>query len=235
MARGEGLSEPRLGGVYDELKLLVDERKSIVRARTQLANQTHSDLVVMRPGYQKQIPRLARKANITEVRKLLRGDRSIRASLIGDRLGEIDRLIMRITKIDRMIKQKVIESKTTLHEQAGISFVLAATILGESGGSPRLRPEASFAMLNGTAPVQASSGKVQHYRLNRRGNRRLNWAIHTVAVVRLRTDERSKTYRSKKKSEGKSDKDALRCLKRHISNDIYRRMLSDELALQNEG
>lgn len=235
VARGEGLSTPRLGGIYDDLKLLVDERKSLVRTKTQLANQTHSDLVVAYPGYQDKIPRIARKANVGEVRGLLRGDRSIRASLIRDRLAEIDRLILRIAKIDKLIEHKVIESGTTLHEQPGISFVLAATILGESGGSARLRSEAAFAMLNGTAPVPASSGKTQHHRLNRRGNRRLNWAVHTVAVVRLRMDDRSKAYVSKKRAEGKSNKDAMRCLKRHISNDLYRRMVSDELARQNGG
>lgn len=235
VARGDGLSQPRIGGVNEELKLLVDERKTLVRAKTQLANQTHSDLVVMTPGYQKQVPRITRKINIVQVRKLLRGDRSMRATLIFDRLDDIDRLITRIAKIDQMIKQKLIESKTTLHHQPGISFVLAATILGESGGSSRLRSEAAFAMLNGTAPVQASSGKVQHHRLNRRGNRRLNWAVHTVAVVRLRADEASKAYILKKKLEGKSQKDAMRCLKRHISNAIYRQMVKDEISLQIGG
>lgn len=235
VARGEGLSTPRMGGIYDDLKLLVDERTSLVRAKTQLANQTHSDLVVGYPGYQDKIPRIARKANIGEVRQLLRADRSMRASLIRDRLTDIERLLVRIAKIDKLIELKVIESGTTLHEQPGISFVLAATILGESGGSVRLRSEAAFAMLNGTAPVPASSGKVQRHRLNRRGNRRLNWAVHTVAVVRLRMDDRSKAYLSKKRAEGKSNKDAMRCLKRHISNDLYRRMLSDEKVLQNGG
>lgn len=82
-------------------------------------------------------------------------------------------------------------------------------------------------MLNGTAPVEASSGRIKHHRLNRRGNREINYAIHTVAVVRARRNERTRAFLSKKLAEGKTSKDAMRCLKRHISNDLYRKMIRD--------
>lgn len=227
VARGEGLSTPKLSDIYEELKLLVDERKTLVRAKTQMANQTHADLVILRPGYQDRIPKIVRKIHVGKVRKLIRGEQSVRGMLIRDRLTDIDRVLNRISNLERLIKQKVLESGTSLHEQRGISFIIAATILGETGHPSRIHSEAAFAMFNGTAPIQASSGKSNHHRLNRRGNRQLNYAIHTVAMVRSRIHEPSRAFIAKKRAEGKSSKDALRCLKRHISNWIYRQLIAD--------
>lgn len=104
--------------------------------------------------------------------------------------------------------------------------LLAATILGElRGGS--LPHSKAFAMLNGTAPVAASSGKVIRHRLNRRGNRRLNWALHMMAVNCLRFDEATKAYVARKTAEGMSKKEAIRCLKRHLSNVVFRQLSRD--------
>jgi transposase len=227
VARGEGLAVPRLSGIFEEMKLLVDERKSLVQRKTQLVNRVHSDLVILRPGYHHALPKLTRKCHIAKAKRLVRGDRSTRGFLVRSRLKEVERLITEVAQIEKLIKAKVLESGTSLHHQYGISFVLAATVLGEVGDPSRLRSEAAFAMLNGTAPVEASSGKVKHHRLNRRGNREINYAIHTVAVVRARRDVRTRAFLSKKLAEGKSAKDAMRCLKRHISNDIYRQMIKD--------
>lgn len=227
VVRGEGLSTPKLADIYEELKLLMDERKTLVRAKTQMANQTHADLVILRPGYEVQIPKLVRRIHVAKVRNLLRGERSIRGMLIRERLTDIDRLLNRISNLERLIKQKVLESGSGLHEQPGISFIIAATILGETGHASRIHSEFAFAMFNGTVPIQASSGTSSHHRLNRRGNRQLNYAIHTVALVRSRIHEPSRAFIAKKRAEGKSSKDAMRCLKRHISNWIYRQLIAD--------
>jgi transposase len=227
VARGEGLAVPKLADIFEELKLLVDERKSLVQRKTQLVNKTHSDLVILRPGYHRTIPRLTRKKNIASAKKLLRSDKSTRGLLARARLQEIERVIASIASIEKLIRAKALESGTSLHLHHGISHVLAATILGEAGDPSRIPGEGAFAMFNGTAPVIASSGRVNHHRLNRRGNRTLNFAIHTVAVVRARRDPRTRAFLSKKLSEGKTHKDAMRCLKRHISNDVYRQMIKD--------
>lgn len=227
VARGEGLALPKLAGIFEELKLLVDERKSLVQRKTQLVNKIHSDLVILRPGYHRAIPKLTRKCHILKAKELVGADQSTRGFLARKRLEEVERLISEIALMEKLIKAKVLESGTSLHKQYGISFVLAATILGEVGDPSRIRSEAAFAMLNGTAPVEASSGRVKHHRLNRRGNREINYAIHTVAVVRARRDERTRVFLSKKLAEGKTSKDAMRCLKRHISNDVYRQMIRD--------
>lgn len=91
-----------------------------------------------------------------KVRNLLRGERSMRGMLIRERLTDFDRLLNRISSLERLIKQKVLESGSSLHEQRGISFIIAATILGETGHASRIHSESAFAMFNGTAPIQAS-------------------------------------------------------------------------------
>jgi transposase len=234
VATGEGLCALKFSKLHEELKLLVDERKSLVRMKTQLINQIHCDLVILHPGYEKQLPRLNRRVHLAKARTLLEGETSVRQGLALHRLDEIDRTLSRIAALEKTIKEKVVASGTTLHRQCGLSYLLAATILGEVGHPSRVGSEGAFAMLNGTAPVEASSGKVQHHRLNRRGNRQLNYAIHTVALVRARSDERSRAFMSKKRQEGKSYKDAMRCLKRHVSNDVYRRLINDAKSVQFE-
>jgi transposase len=82
-------------------------------------------------------------------------------------------------------------------------------------------------MLTGTAPLEASSGTTKRHRLNRGGNRQLNYALHMVARARLRHDADPKAYVARRQLEGKSDKEAMRCLKRHLSNVVFRRLVID--------
>ena len=158
---------------------------------------------------------------------LLRGDRSIRAELTRDAIKEVRRLNRVIERTERRISRALEESGTTLHTTVGIGAMLAAKILGEVGDPAQLRSAAGFARLSGVAPIPASSGNIVRHRHDRRGNRTLNNAIHMIAVVRCRLDVATKAYVAKKRSEGKTGKEAMRCLKRHIANDIYRRMRSD--------
>jgi transposase len=95
-------------------------------------------------------------------------------------------------------------------------FIVAVKILGEVGDVSRLRSKGSFAMLTGTAPIEASSGKTKRHRLNRGGNRQLNYALHMMALARCCGDADTKTYMARLRMEGKSDKEAMRCLKRAI-------------------
>jgi transposase len=227
VARETTLSSPRRSETLEDLKLLTDHRDQHVRARTQLINRTHKDLVVSHPGYDKRIPRLNSKKNLRAAMALLRGDSSIRAELLRDRIAEIRRLDAKIAVIDKQIPIKVTESGTTLTQLRGIGFIIAAKILGEVGDPSRLRSQGSFAMLTGTAPVEASSGKTRRHRLNRGGNRQLNYALHMMGLARCRGDADTKTYMARLRSEGKSDKEAMRCLKRQLSNVLYRQLVAD--------
>jgi transposase len=82
-------------------------------------------------------------------------------------------------------------------------------------------------MLTGTAPLEASSGRTKRHRLNRGGNRQLNYALHVIALARCRGDEDTKAYMARLRTEGKSDKEAVRCLKRHLSNVVFRQIVAD--------
>jgi transposase len=97
----------------------------------------------------------------------------------------------------------------------------------------RIRSQAAFAMMAGTAPLIASSGMSSRHRLNRGGNRKLNFALHYMALVRYRSDEKTKAYVERRRAEGKTFKEAMRCLKRHLSNVVYRQMISDWKAMQS--
>lgn len=227
VARGEGLSSPKRAAVLEDLRLLTDYRDQLVRARTQLINRTHKNLVISHPGYERRIPKLDSKKSIKAAQALLRGDHSVRADLVRDHINEIRRLSDKIAITDKRIAWKVEQSGTTLTQLRGIGSIVAAKILGEVGDLSRLRSKGSFAMLTGTAPVEASSGKTKRHRLNRGGNRQLNYALHVMALARCRGDADTKAYIMRLRMQGKSDKEAMRCLKRQLSNVVFRQLQSD--------
>jgi transposase len=226
-ARGDGLFSPHRSEVLQDLKLLSDHRDQLVRARTRIINRTHKDLVISHPGYERRIPKLKAKKHLDAAMVLLRSDRSIRAGLIRHNISELRRLNRQIAEVEKDIVSKVKESDTSLTQLKGISFITAAKILGEVGAIGRIRSKAGFAMLNGTAPLEASSGSRQRHRLNRGGNRQLNYALHMMAIARCNSDPETKTYIARRQMEGKSKKEAIRCLKRHLSNLVYRQMEAD--------
>ena len=105
----------------------------------------------------------------------------------------------------------------------GCGTVSAAALAVAGGGNPeRLKSEAEFASLCGVAPLLASSGKTERHRLNRGGDRRANRALYQIAVTRMSYDQRTKDYVGKRKRDGKSKKEAIRCLKRYIAREVFR-------------
>ena len=109
--------------------------------------------------------------------------------------------------------------------KTGVGTDVAGQLLVSAGDNPeRLRSEASFAHLAGVAPIPASSGRTNRHRLNRGGDRAANKALHTVAIVRLKYDERTRAYARRRTAEGLSKKDIIRCLKRAIAREIYQEL-----------
>lgn len=227
VARGERLPRVATNGVWADLKLLSDRRDQLIRHRTGVANQVHADLVVLHPGYAARIPNLTANKHLAAAVGLIRGDRSVRADIVRDRINELRSLDRKITGVTEQLATKVIASGTTLTEIKGIGFVTAARILAEAGDVSRFRSSAAFAMFNGTAPLEASSGNIKRHRLNRGGNRQLNRALHVIALVRSHRDADTKAYLSRQKTEGKTSREALRSLKRHLSNVVYRHLMGD--------
>ena len=119
------------------------------------------------------------------------------------------------------------ELGTGLVDLVGVGELIAARIIGEVGDIDRIPTSRHFASLNGTAPVPASSGQRQRHRLNRAGNRRMNKAIHMMALTQARIDPRARAYVARRRAEGRTHREATRALKRHLSDVIYRQLRKD--------
>jgi transposase len=227
VASGEVLPSAHRLEVLADLRALVEYRDQLVRARTQVANRTHADLVNVLPGYERQVPNLRAKAHRATARSLLKGHRSVRAELVRKRLDELSRLEREIVAMDRRIQATVRSTGTSLTSIPCVGPFIAAEILGEVGDPSRVRSKPAFAVLSGTAPLPASSGQIQRHRLNRGGNRQLNWALHYIALVQCRIMPEAQAYMVRQREAGKSHKEAMRCLKRHLSNVVYRHLVAD--------
>jgi len=188
LAREESLPRPRIGGSFEDLRLLSDHYDHLKRLRTQLANRIHKHLMIVSPGYEKKFGSLTAERTRRAVLLRLRSDHSVRAQLVKRNVREIRRLDAEMKQLRAEIADAVAATGTSLTQQCGIGPALAAKVLGEVGDLSNVRSKAAFGRLSGTAPIPASSGKVVRYRLNRGGNRKLNYAIHFVAVTRCRLD-----------------------------------------------
>jgi transposase len=125
------------------------------------------------------------------------------------------------------IRTAVTASDTSLTSIRGLGPITAAIIIGHTGNIDRFPTRHRFASYNATAPIEASSGSRVRHRLNPRGNRQLNWAIQVVAISQLRHDSLGREFYDRKIAEGKSSKEAIRALKRRLSDVIYRHLLND--------
>jgi transposase len=210
-----------------DLKLLCDYRRQLTAERTRTANRLHVDLVSLCPGYQHAIPRLDAPARLEAAERLLASETALQASLARRRIETLRRLDAEITELEREIKQRVETIGSGLPRLVGIGSLVAASIIGEVGDVRRIANKAGFARMNGTAPIPASSGQTQRHRLNRGGNRRLNHALHMMALTQARHDPRARTYLERRRAEGRTRRDALRALKRHLSDVVYQQLRHD--------
>jgi transposase len=228
--REPGLGPAKREGLAADLKLLVDARDQRVFERTRAANRLHAYLVVIEPGAAAQIGNVKAAKHLAAARRLVARSSGTRAELARSEWRRVRVLTVEIEDLERQIRDLVVASGSRLPAIKGLAEITAAKILGETGDPRRFRSSPAFAAVTGTAPIPASSGKTTRHRLNRGGNRQLNRAIHTVAVVQAKSDERAKAYVERRMAEGKSRLEALRCLKRHLADVIYRTMLADALA-----
>jgi transposase len=180
---------------------------------------------------------VARTLSADRAARILRGIRAqggasvrLRRRLASEVLRDVRTLDRKIADLNGRIEAEVEASGTTLTEIFGVGPILAARIIGTVGNVARFGAKAHFASYSGTAPLEASSGEVVRHRLSLAGNRKLNYALHMVAVCQARSDARGGTYYRKKITEGKSRKEALRCLKRRVSDAVFRSLLADSQA-----
>lgn len=225
----EHLGQPRAGGARQALSVRLAARRAAVDASTDAQRQIHG-LIVAAP---EQLRSKLRNTTTTEMLKIcsrLRVNPSWdlatretaqvlrclarRALLLADEAREHQTAILAIVRSWR----------PDILNNCGIGPNVAATVLCAWSHPGRVRSEAAFAMLAGTAPIPASSGQTTRYRLNRSGDRRLNEAIHTIVVTRMRVDPTTKTYVARRRNEGKTDREIKRCLKRYITRQIFRQL-----------
>jgi transposase len=211
------------------LRLLADRRDELGAARTLTINRLHRLLVELVPGG-------AKKAlTARQARKLLAavpaGDvvRETRRQLTVELVDELEVIDARIKTAKKQLAALVAETGSGLMRLNGIGPSGAARLLGDIGDVSRFPTKAHFASWNGTAPLDASSGEQTRHRLSRAGNRRINRTLHIMAVVQLRhptTDGRR--YYDRRVAEGKTPMEAMRALKRRLSDVVYRQLVDDQ-------
>lgn len=184
------------------------------------------------PGYERRCPNLVAKRHLETAARALRVLGGVQAELARKRLHGLHRLDREIRELEKRIETLVAQSGSGLTSLVGIGPLGAARLLGDVRDIRRFPNKDRFASANGTAPIQASSGAVQRHRLNRGGNRRLSRVIHAMAPVQIRCDPRARAYLERRRSEGKSYRDAVRSLKRHLSDVIYQQLRNDATTAQ---
>jgi len=179
---------------------------------------------------------LSRYHTLTEVQDRLKDHHGVVATIALELVIRTRELTVRINQLEGEVERRVVALAPTLLQLDGCGALCAAKVVREAAGISRFRSRAAFAMNNGTAPVSVSSGNQHRHRLNRGGNRQLNVAMHRIAVTQLKRPGPAKDYVAKRMAAGNTKTEALRALKRRISDEVYRRLLHDERALPaNDG
>jgi transposase len=151
-----------------------------------------------------------------------------RWELAADLLEDLRRADERLREVNKKLTAAVQATGTTLTEIFGVGPVIAATVIGEVADISRFATKDGFAAYNGTAPIEVSSGKRTVHRLSRRGNRKMNHAAHMTAVTQVRYKHSDgRAYYDKKLAEGKTAREALRALKRQVSDAFYKHLKAD--------
>lgn len=220
-------SEDGPEGHAEILRLLTERREDLVSERTRALNRLH---VLLRDLLSDPV---RKQLSADTAAKLLRRARpqhpagQLRRRLASELIRDVRALGRRIDELDERIAVEVEVSGTTLTEIFGVGPILAAKIVGIVGNVTRFPSKAHFASYAGVAPIEASSGEVVRHRLSLAGNRRLNKVLHMIAVCQARSDPRGGAYHRKKLAEGKSRREAMRCLKRRISDAVFRALVTD--------
>ena len=230
------LQEPRLDGprpgeqVLHELKLLVDHRDDLVDERRRAQQRLRWHLHELDPRLAVPLGALDRAVWLERLaRRLARSEQSTQVRIARELVARCKTLTRSILALDRELEQHAQRLAPRLLELAGCGPLSAAKLLCEIGPVDRFHSDAQLARHAGVAPLEASSGKRQRHRLDRGGNRQLNCALHRIAVTQGRWHPPARAYLERKQSEGKTRREALRCLKRQLARTVFNTLKNEPL------
>ena len=228
--REPGLPVARLDGVERDVRLLVDHREDLVAERTRAQNRLRWHLHELEPGFDPPAGSLGRDRSLDEVAARLSEHHGVVAAIAAELVERIRALTVRINQLERELARLLAPLVPTLLALTGCGALTAAKIVGETAGVSRFRSRAAYAANNGTAPIPVWSGNTERHRLNRSGNRQLNAAMYRIVVTQMQRPGPARDYLERLMARGKTKTDAIRVLRRKVSDEVYRRLVADELA-----
>jgi transposase len=225
--RTPGLREVTEDGELEALRMLTDRRDELARHRVQIVNRLQRLLNELIPGHRKRdLSALQAKAILATVRPRDIAGKT-RRRIAAEEISDLVAVDAKLKKIKAELKTAVLARGSRLLDIHGIGPAGAARILADVGDVARFADRNRFASWTGTAPIEASSGENVRHRLSRAGNRRMNHVLHIAAIVQIRHDTEGRAHYRRKLTAGKSPMEALRCLKRRLSDVVYRQLVAD--------
>jgi transposase len=217
------LSRPRPDEqLFRDLKLLVDHRDDLVDERRRMQQRLRWHLFQLDPTFAVPLRMLGRASHLERVSGwLARQEQELQVRLARELVARCRSLNRTIEELDRELEQWTAEIAPALLELPGCGAVTAAKLLAEIGPIDRFKSDAQLARHSGVAPLEASSGRVQRHRLDRGGNRQLNAALYRIAITQARYHPGARAYLERKQAEGKSRREAIRCLKRLLVRVVF--------------
>lgn len=225
--RHQGLRPVRTEDHVAVLRLLAKRHHDLSAARTRAVCRLHTTLCHLAEGH---FPKRMRATQAAAILARIRPADPVsveRKALARDLLAEVRRVDRDLEQLLERIKTAITASGSTVTEIHGVGPIVACYLIGHTGDINRFPSSGHYARYNGTAPIEASSGPTIRHRLNPRGNRQINHAIHMAAVTQVRNDTPGRAYYQRKQAEGHSRKEAMRSLKRRISDAVYKQLLAD--------
>jgi transposase len=212
----------RLSGPELEIRLLVVHRERLINARTRLINELRWQLHDLWPDY--KIPKRALTAGRWQrsvTQRLARAEPTARVRIARDEIRRILDLTATIDELAQHLARLVAHVAPQLLHERGIGVLIAAKLIGEIAGIGRFASDAKLARMAACAPIPVSSGRTDRHRLDPGGNRQLNHAIHMLAITKIIHDPQTALYIAKQRTRGKTNREAIRALKRHLIRRIY--------------
>jgi transposase len=225
--REPDLPMAQLDGPARELRLLVDHREDLVKDRTGHINRLRWHLHELDPSWDPPARTITSYNTLDRIAKRLQGDDRLVARIAADLVDRIRSLTVTERALQRDITERVNSMTPCLLALVGVGPLIAAKIVAEVADVRRFKHKDAFARHNGTAPLPAWSGNPNRHRLSRTGNRQLNAAIHRIAITQLSHHPDAKAFRDRRIATGDTGTEALRALKRRLSDVVFRALLLD--------